>query len=99
MGKKSREKQEKKGAEMEVERPASLAVKILKKIIFVGVCLILFTPFIISSKYFFPFVGFKSIYFMAVAEIIFAAWLVLIISSPRHRPRPNMILAVLGLFF
>ena len=101
MGKRSREKKERKGAgevvvkEKEINSPLPT---ILKTIIFLGTGLILFTPFMISNEMFFPFVGFKSIYFMALAEIIFAAWLLLIIFVPKYRPRFNALLAALVLY-
>lgn len=63
-----------------------------------GTFLILFTPLILNTKFFFPFVGPKSLYFMAVAEIIFFAWLVLITFTPEYRPRLNPILGSLLLF-
>ena len=49
--------------------------KFLKTIIRWGVYLLLFTPLIISAKFFFPFVGPKSLYFFALVEVIFAAYL------------------------
>jgi len=101
MGKSSREKRERrlgeeagpKGEKTEIEFE-----KILKTIIFGGIVLILFTPLILSSKFFFPFVGPKSLYFMGLAEIVFFSWLFLIIFYPKYRPRLNFILLSLTLF-
>ena len=70
----------------------------LRWIIFFGAGLSLFTPFIISARYFFPFVGPKSIYFMALAEIIFTSWLILIVINPKYRPRLNALLLALVFF-
>ena len=70
----------------------------LKKIIFFGVCLVLLTPLIINGRFFFPFVGPKSLYFMAVTELIFFVWVFLIIFFPKYRPRLNFILIALVLF-
>ena len=66
---------------------ALLSLKIIRFFSF----LILFTPLIVSSKFFFPFVSPKSLYFMALAEIIFFAWLVLISIEPKYRPKFNLI--------
>ena len=68
------------------------------KIIQWGIYLILFTPLIINSKFFFPFVGPKSLYFMGLLEIILAAWIVLIVFRPKYRPTFNSLLATLIIF-
>jgi O-antigen ligase len=93
MGEKSREKKERKEENYSLaqERPVGGQNSILWWIIFIGTCLISLAPFIVGFKYFFPFVGPKSLYFMALVEIIFAAWLILAISSPKYRPRINAI--------
>lgn len=98
MGKKSRGKKESDGSELSIKKTEGGLASILWKIIFAGTCLILFTPFVVGGKYFFPFVGIKSIYFMGLAEMIFAAWLILAISSPRYRPRLNALTIMLFLF-
>ncbi|KPJ71605.1 hypothetical protein AMJ50_01175 [Parcubacteria bacterium DG_74_3] len=72
--------------------------EIFRKIISLGTFLILFTPLIISTDYFFPFVGPKSLYFMALVEIIFFAWLFLLIIAPQSRPHLNPVLGSLILF-
>ena len=101
MGKRSREKKE-RGLMGEIEpkkERMEIGIEvILKKIILVGTSLILFTPLILSSRFFFPFVGPKSLYFMGLVEIIFFAWLFLVIIEPKFRPRFNKILGSLILF-
>jgi len=101
MGKSSREKKERRlgeKAESKREKPEIGFEKILKTIIFGGTVLILFTPLILSSKFFFPFVGPKSLYFMGLTEIVFFSWFFLIIFYPKYRPRLNFILLSLTLF-
>ncbi|MDD5145575.1 MAG: O-antigen ligase family protein [Candidatus Pacebacteria bacterium] len=101
MGKRSREKKERREEEVpipEAEVSESPWTSFLKLIIFIGIGFILFTPFIIGTRYFFPFVGPKSIYFMAFVEIIFAAWLILIFSAPRYRPKFNALLVALIIY-
>jgi len=68
------------------------------RVILWGTYLILFTPFIISGKFFFPFVSPKSLYFMALVEIIFAVYLFLAISLPKYRPKFNILLIAIILF-
>lgn len=98
MGKRSREKKKKKNLIWNRKRKTSETGNQYFEIIFAGTCLILFAPFIISSKYFFPFVGLKSIYFMALVEIIFAAWVILMIFTPKYRPHLNALLLILTVF-
>jgi len=101
MGKRSREKKE-RGLMGEIEpkkERMEIGIEvILKKIILVGTSLILFTPLILSGRFFFPFVGPKSLYFIGISEIIFFAWLFLVIIEPKFRPRFNKILGSLILF-
>ncbi len=101
MGKSSREKRERRLGEEARPKGEKTEIgfeKILKTIIFGGIVLILFTPLILSSKFFFPFVGPKSLYFMGLTEIVFFSWLFLIIFYPKYRPRLNFILLSLTLF-
>ena len=60
--------------------------------------LILFTPLILSSKFFFPFVGPKSLYFFAISEIIFFFWLILIFIDQRYRPKITSLLIALSIY-
>lgn len=80
------------------EKPEIGLEKILKTVIFIGTLLILFTPLILHSKFFFPFVGPKSLYFMGLTEIIFFSWFFLMIFHPKYRPRLNFVLLSLALF-
>jgi O-antigen ligase len=96
MGKKSREKRERKilKEKEEVFKETALSLFLLK-IIKVGTYLILFTPLIVSANFFFPFVGPKSLYFMGLTQIIFFCWLILIIFNPKYRPKFNLLLLAL----
>ncbi len=66
--------------------------KFLIDLILVATFLSLLTPLILSADFFFPFVGPKSLYFMALAEIIFFSWLILIFIEPKYRPKFNLVL-------
>jgi len=101
MGRRAREEREKKErgeTGPKRERPENWPITVCKWVILTGTCLLLFTPLIVSANFFFPFVGPKSLYFMGLSQIVFFAWLVLIIFSPRYRPRWNPILIALILF-
>jgi O-antigen ligase len=103
MGKKSREKKERKEKGLQPpHRPHATLVQPLERfclnVIRFGTYLALFTPLIVGGKYFFPFVGPKSIYFMGLVEIIFAAYLILLFLKPEYRPRLNILLIAIILF-
>lgn len=83
--------------EEKVERQSTWE-KICLAVIKIGACLALFTPLIVSGKFFFPFVGPKSLYFMGLVEIIFFAYLFLAFSCPKYRPKFNILSAGLILF-
>jgi O-antigen ligase len=53
--------------------------------------LALFTPLIVVSDFFFPFVGPKSIVFMGSVQILTAAYILLIIYYPDYRPKLNIL--------
>ncbi len=100
MSKKSQEKKKRRKEEIKPEKRNSKEklVSVCLNIIRFGIYLILFTPLIVSSKYFFPFVGPKSLYFMGLVEIIFAAYLILLLLRPQYRPRLNILSMAIILF-
>lgn len=102
MGKRSREKKLKKEGLIPNDEQKREEKPVLEKIcLFIikwGVYLALFTPLIVSGKFFFPYVGPKSLYFMAWAEIIFFTYFLLAATYPKYRPRLNLVSAILLLF-
>jgi putative inorganic carbon (HCO3(-)) transporter len=104
MGKRSREKRERREKResgeivSEKEKLEIRPVAICKGIILFGTGLSLFAPLFVSGQFFFPFVGPKSLYFMGLVELIFAAWLILIILAPQYRPKLNILLIAIILF-
>jgi O-antigen ligase len=72
--------------------------KICKKIIRWGAFLVAFTPLVLNGDFFFPFVGPKSLYFMGLAEVITAAYIILIILNPKYRPKLNTLTKVFIIF-
>lgn len=103
MGKRSREKRERR--EKEGVRKKSFNSPPEENISLICLTVIrwltyltLFTSLIVSVKFFFPFVAPKSLYFMGLTEIIFATWLILIIYSSQHRPRLNVLTLILIIF-
>ena len=106
MGKKSRLKQEKRDQSettVETVQPredkATGLSAVFLWIVKIGTYLAVLTPLMVSSSFYFPFVGPKSLYFMALAEIVFFAWLGLITINKKYRPEVKPITLMLGLFF
>lgn len=109
MGKKSRAKQQRRNQEIAKTKQAKQttqhkerstgAASLLLWIMRIGTALALFTPFVLSKKHYFPFVGPKSIYFMALAQIVFFSWLILAVHYKRYRPTINKVLTAFIIFF
>jgi tetratricopeptide (TPR) repeat protein len=57
-----------------------------------------FTPLVLLNKFFFPFVGPKSLYFMGLTEIIFFLWILLILIDKNYRPKLNFVLIFLLIY-
>jgi O-antigen ligase/Flp pilus assembly protein TadD len=72
--------------------------RILLWIIKIGIFAILFTPFIVGSKFFFPFIVLKNVLFRVIVEIIFFAYLVLAMRDKRFRPKLNPIIISVFIF-
>src|SRR3990167_9144630 len=63
-----------------------------------GAYAILFTPLIVMTQFFFPFVAPKSNFFRMAVEILFAAYLILVFANSKYRPRINLPTITLTLF-
>lgn len=63
--------------------------KIYFSIIEWGVCVALFTPLILFRTYFFPYVSPKTIFFRIIVDIIFIAYILLVVSNRRYLPKFN----------
>lgn len=103
MGKKSREKKERR----EIGQDRKLTVKgregkierFLLWLIYGAVFFALFAPLVVSPKFYFPFVGPKSLYFMGLAQIAIFSWLSLQLVSKNYRPKSNPLFIALIVFF
>lgn len=102
MGKQSREKRERREIEgVEPKRRFELQSGLEKICLFIitwGTYIVLFTPLIINTKFFFPFVAPKTIFFRIVVEIILAAFLFLVVSNSKYRPKINALTIAIALF-
>jgi len=63
-----------------------------------GAYLALFTPLIISTKFFFPFVAPKTIFFRMLVEIALVAYLFLVMKNRTYRPKITPLMIAVGLF-
>src|SRR3990167_2624425 len=69
----------------------------LKWIIFAGLFIVPFVPFLVSSSFFFPFITTKAFAWRIIVEIIFATWVLLALLDANYRPKKSVILyAVFG---
>ena len=65
--------------------------QILKNIIFTGLFLVPFIPFLVSSSFFFPFITTKAFTWRIIIEIIFAAWIILALFDTEVHPKKSVI--------
>ena len=69
----------------------------LRNTIFIGLFLVPFIPFLVSSLLFFPFITTKVFVWRIIVEIVFAAWILLALTDTEYRPKKSPVLyAVLG---
>ncbi|MDD5144804.1 MAG: O-antigen ligase family protein [Candidatus Pacebacteria bacterium] len=94
MGKRSREKKEKRGEGDLNYQPSAPAIKkpvglesIYLRIIEWGTYLALFTPFVLLRSFYFPYVSPKTIFFRIVVDVMLIAYVLLIVSFPKYRPK------------
>ena len=65
--------------------------QILRGIIFAGLFLVPFAPFLVSSSLFFPFITTKAFAWRIIVEIVFFAWVILTLLDAEHRPKKSLI--------
>jgi len=72
--------------------------KILVRFIKITAALALFAPLYVDSSFIFPYVFPKTALFQVFVEIMFFAWLILMVGRPEFRPRRSRIVWAIGLF-
>ena len=70
----------------------TLTAKILKYSLWGCLYLILLVPLLVSSKFIFPFITLKTIYFRIIVEIAAFLYLLLALSAVHYRPKINQLL-------
>lgn len=70
----------------------------LTYLIYAGLFILPFTPLVVASSLFFPFITGKAFLFRIIVEIIFGLWLVLATLESRFRPRISYIAWAFGIF-
>lgn len=72
--------------------------KILRNVIFGGIFLIPFIPFLVTESMLFPFITGKNFAFRIIVEIIFALWVILALRDEEYRPRFSWLLVGVTVF-
>ncbi len=70
----------------------------MRGIIVSGLFLIPVIPFIVSSSMFFPFITGKNFVFRIIIDVIFFAWLILMMYEPHYRLKRSWIVIALSIF-
>ena len=60
-----------------------------------GIFLVPFIAFLVADSYFFPFISGKNFAFRIVVEVIFTAWVGLMIIDPESRPRRSWVMTAI----
>ena len=71
---------------------------ILRNIIIWGIYLLPFTPLVVSTSMFFPYITGKAYFFRVIVEILFGVWIVLMARDASYRPKFSWILGAFALF-
>lgn len=66
--------------------------------IVIGVLAVFFTPTIVATPLFFPFITGKNFAFRILVEIVFTLWLILALRDPKVRPRASLLFFALTAF-
>lgn len=102
MGKRSREKQERRLQDEQqletVSQRRSGLEKIYFSIIEWGTYLILFTPLILVRTFFFPYVSPKTIFFRIIVDVLCIFYVLLVIANRKYLPKINVLTVVIFLF-
>ena len=61
--------------------------KQLRFFIYTGLFAIPFIPLVVTKSLFFPFITGKALAFRVIVELIFAAWLILVVRDESYRPK------------
>jgi O-antigen ligase len=72
--------------------------QMLRGAVLIGLFIIPFVPFLVSSSLFFPFITTKAFVWRILVEVIFAAWVLLALLEPTVRPKKSPILYAVGIF-
>ena len=65
--------------------------QILRGIIFLGLFLVPFVPFLVFSSFFFPFITTKAFVWRIIVEIVFFAWVLLALIDIDYRPKKSIV--------
>ena len=70
------------------------AAGVLSHIVWLGVVMVLLTPFVVSPQTIFPFVVGKALYSRSLIEILFVCWVLLALLEPSYRPPRSRLLVL-----
>ena len=76
--------------------PLAPAARVALRTAQAGVVLLLLTPFVVTTDTLFPHVVGKALYWRALVEIVFAAWVLLALWAPAYRPPRSWLLGLVG---
>ena len=69
-----------------------------KWLIWAAIFLVFLVPLMVKFGTFFPFISYRTLWFMGVVQVLFAVWLLLAYHDKNYRPRLNLVLIIFALF-
>ncbi len=95
---KKKKKDKKKKAQKQFTTGDNTLTKACTYLIWAGLLLSLLVPLMVSMSSFFPFISYRSFWFMGTVQFTFAAWLFLAYHNPAYRPNLNLVSIAMVLF-
>ena len=94
-----KKKKEKKQKPLEqINQKETTMITACRWLIWAGLFLALLVPLMISLNIYFPFISYRSFWFMGTVQFIFAVWLFLAYHNQAYRPNLNLITVLMILF-
>ncbi len=96
---KKKKKEKKQKPHQHISAEETPLTKTCIYLIWAGLLLALLVPIMVSLNTFFPFISYRSFWFMGCVQFTFAVWLFLAYHNPAYRPNLNLVSAAMILFF
>jgi O-antigen ligase len=88
----------KQQSNVSITDPVPLAIKTCRSLAWASLILTLLVPLLVKPNLYFPFVSYRSLWFMGTVQISFFIWIFLSFHDKRYQPKLNPVLLVFAAF-